>query len=236
MHQLVSDQHVTLLAAAASASAVSLQCGWTASTSSSSSSNSQRTPEQHDLSVNGVPAAVTVRLLSAEDAFLPVMNVVAQRCNTTAVQNSSPRAAAAAAARSRQPPQQCEPGAVNMQRTGLGACSCSCSQQQGNGTAVNPCEASQQQQSNSSRQPNSQQQQQQGSMLPELAAVTGNSDITAEPQLLLVYGPVLTLAGYPPFHTRAAEVQHMGPLTRASQQGIADAVAAYCKVLQRHGA
>jgi hypothetical protein len=130
----------------------------------------------------GPAAVVTVRLLSAEDAFLPVMDAVTQRCSAIAVQGGSPRAAATA-----QPQQQ-------------------------------------------------QQQQQHNSMLPELAAVTGSSDIATEPQLLLVFGPVLTLAGYPPYHTRAAEVQHMGPLAKACQQGVANAVAAYCKVLQRHGA
>jgi hypothetical protein len=126
-----------------------------------------------------------VRLLSAEDAFLPVMDAVTQRCSAFAVQGGSPRATGAALA---------------------------------------------------TAQPQQQQQQQNNSMLPELAAVTGSSDIAAEPQLLLVFGPVLTLAGYPPYHTRAAEVQHMGPLAKASQTGVANAVAAYCKVLQRHGA
>lgn len=74
-----------------------------------------------------------------------------------------------------------------------------------------------------------------GSMLPELAKLT-DPDILQEPQLLLVFGPVLTLAGYPPFHTRACEIQHMGSLDGACRPLLADAIASYCKVLQRHGA
>eukprot|EP00879_Flechtneria_rotunda_P024539 GHRR01026018.1.p1 GENE.GHRR01026018.1~~GHRR01026018.1.p1 ORF type:complete len:430 (+),score=146.75 GHRR01026018.1:878-2167(+) len=75
----------------------------------------------------------------------------------------------------------------------------------------------------------------QGSLLPELASIAG-LDILEEPQLLLVFGPVLTLAGFPPFHTRACEVQHLGPLAQANRQAVADAIIGYCKVLQRHGA
>lgn len=79
------------------------------------------------------------------------------------------------------------------------------------------------------------QQKQDGSILPELAELV-DQDILLEPQLLLVYGPVLSLAGYPPFHTRAAEVQYMGSLVNASRQLVANAIAGYCRVLQRHGA
>ncbi|KAF6260012.1 hypothetical protein COO60DRAFT_939387 [Scenedesmus sp. NREL 46B-D3] len=188
----------------------------------------------------GQAAVVTVRLLSAEDAFLPVMDAVAQRCSTFAVQGSSPRAAVAAAAAV-----NCQLQQEQQQHQGVtGACaelpasktgSCTCRQQRTNSTGGSPCTACEQKQVSSCKD-FQQQQQQQGSMLPELAAVTCSSDIAAEPQLLLVFGPVLTLAGYPPYHTRAAEVQYMGPLSKASQQAVTDAVAAYCSVLQRHGA
>jgi len=80
------------------------------------------------------------------------------------------------------------------------------------------------------------QQKQQRSMLPELAAAAAQQDLLLEPQLLLVFGPVLTLAGYPPFHTRVAEIQHMGPLASVRRSHIEAAVASYCQVLQRHGA
>lgn len=72
-------------------------------------------------------------------------------------------------------------------------------------------------------------------MLPELAAVAG-PELLKEPELLLVFGPVLTLAGYPPFHTRAAEVLHVGPLSSCRRQDVEAALASYCRVLQRHGA
>jgi hypothetical protein len=241
--------HVLLLA---------LQCGWTAPSTSSSQGataapaaaavgEASLAADSNPMSsiISGKPTAVTVRLLSAEDAFLPVMDAAAQRCIAFAVQGGSPRAAAAAtASKSRQQQQQCEAGALTQQPAVGASGSCTCSQQQAGSTPGIPCTSCQQLQQQqqqqkvdgcNSTQPNLPQKQQ-GSMLPELAAVTGSSDITEEPQLLLVYGPVLTLAGYPPFHMRSAEVQHMGPLTQANQRGVADAIAAYCKVLQRHGA
>lgn len=80
------------------------------------------------------------------------------------------------------------------------------------------------------------QQQQRPSMLQEMAAATGQDELLQEPQLLLVFGPVLTLAGYPPFHARVAEMQHLGRLAGVQRQLVEDAFASYCQVLQRHGA
>jgi hypothetical protein len=51
-----------------------------------------------------------------------------------------------------------------------------------------------------------------------------------------VFGPAASLAGFPPFHARAAEVAHLGPLAACSRRHVEAAVARYCRVLQRHGA
>jgi hypothetical protein len=80
------------------------------------------------------------------------------------------------------------------------------------------------------------QQQQQRGMLQEIAAATGQEDILQEPQLLLVFGSVLTLAGYPPYHARVAEVQHLGRLSGVRRGDVDAAFASFCRVLQRHGA
>lgn len=79
-------------------------------------------------------------------------------------------------------------------------------------------------------------QRQQRGMLQDIAAATGQEDILQEPQLLLVFGSVLTLAGYPPFHTRVAEVQHLGRLAGVQRGDVDAAFAGFCRVLQRHGA
>jgi hypothetical protein len=71
--------------------------------------------------------------------------------------------------------------------------------------------------------------------LPELLELA-DPDILHEPELLLVFGPAATLAGYPPFHSRGCEIHHLGSLAAAHRQGVFDALAKYCNVLQRHGA
>jgi hypothetical protein len=76
----------------------------------------------------------------------------------------------------------------------------------------------------------------QRNMLQELAAAAGAEDVLQEPQLLLVFGPVLTLAGYPPYHARVAEIQHLGQLVSVRRNDVDAAFAGYCQVLQRHGA
>jgi hypothetical protein len=72
-------------------------------------------------------------------------------------------------------------------------------------------------------------------LLPRLAAAAGPG-VLEEPQLLLVVGPVLSLAGYPPFHSRGAEIFHLGEAAAVTEQVVAAALARYCRVLQRHGA
>jgi hypothetical protein len=68
----------------------------------------------------------------------------------------------------------------------------------------------------------------------QLAAAAG-PEVLREPQLLLVYGPALTLAGYPPFHARACQIYHLGPAAAAAPGGVRGALARYARALQRHG-
>lgn len=68
----------------------------------------------------------------------------------------------------------------------------------------------------------------------DLAASAG-PEILREPELLLVFGPVLTLAGYPPFHARSCQIYHVGPARGATAHGVREALARYGRTLQRHG-
>ena len=74
------------------------------------------------------------------------------------------------------------------------------------------------------------------SVLHDMATAAGQQELLQEPQLLLVFGPVLTLAGYPPYHARVAEIHHMGRLAGVRRDHVDAAFASYCQVLQRHGA
>lgn len=72
-------------------------------------------------------------------------------------------------------------------------------------------------------------------LVSSMAEVSG-PDVLRDPQLILVFGPVLTLAGYPPFHTKTAEIYHMGPLAEATEQKLQQCISRYCKTSQRFGA
>ena len=54
-------------------------------------------------------------------------------------------------------------------------------------------------------------------------------------RLFQVYGPVPSLAGYPPFHTRACEIYHMGPLASATQAAFHGALSRFFRTEQRFG-
>ena len=41
------------------------------------------------------------------------------------------------------------------------------------------------------------------------------------------------LAGYPPFHTKTAEIYHMGSLAGATRAGLQRCIGRYCKTSQR---
>ncbi|GBF88906.1 hypothetical protein Rsub_01405 [Raphidocelis subcapitata] len=69
----------------------------------------------------------------------------------------------------------------------------------------------------------------------QLAAAAG-PEVLREPQLLLVYGPALTLAGYPAFHTRCAQIYHLGRASEARADGVRGALERHARALQRHGA
>jgi hypothetical protein len=66
-------------------------------------------------------------------------------------------------------------------------------------------------------------------------AQAAGPDVLHEPQLVLVFGPMLSLAGYPPLHTKTAEIYHAGWLAGASQAGLLRCIGRYCKTNQRFG-
>jgi predicted amidohydrolase len=67
-----------------------------------------------------------------------------------------------------------------------------------------------------------------------MAAAAGGA-VLLEPQLLLVLGPELSLAGFPFFQTGGAQVYHLGPSRGAGRAALAAALARYSAALQRHG-
>jgi hypothetical protein len=50
-----------------------------------------------------------------------------------------------------------------------------------------------------------------------------------------VFGRACTLAGFPPWPLRFAEIYHMGCLAEATPQGLLDALQRYCRTPQRFG-
>jgi hypothetical protein len=85
-------------------------------------------------------------------------------------------------------------------------------------------------------QPTSQQAELTFQQLASSMADASGPDVLRDPQLILVFGPVLTLAGYPPFHTKTAEIYHMGLLAEATEQKLQQCISRYCKTSQRFGA
>ncbi|MEW5300220.1 MAG: hypothetical protein WDW36_003165 [Sanguina aurantia] len=67
-----------------------------------------------------------------------------------------------------------------------------------------------------------------------LAATAGQS-ILDEPEVILVIGGEFTLDGYPPFHTRTAELQHLGPLAGLAESGFVAALRRHQHAKQRFG-
>ena len=68
-----------------------------------------------------------------------------------------------------------------------------------------------------------------------LASASGPAAL-AEPGVALVYGSAFTLAGYPPWALRSAEIYSMGRLGAADGRGVATALARYGETHQRFGA
>jgi hypothetical protein len=50
-----------------------------------------------------------------------------------------------------------------------------------------------------------------------------------------VFGPVLTMAGYPPWPLRFSEIYHMGRLAGMTRQALRQALRRYCRTSQRFG-
>lgn len=162
---------------------------------------------------------VTVHVLGADDAYPPLLALA--RGNGDAAAGGSPRAPTAAAAT---PFKQAsctlpQPNGQRQQQRGQQVC------------AAQPL----QEQLLSAEQAKPLQGQPGGSVYDELSDLLGPAAVHHAPQLLLVYGQVLSLAGYPPFHTRSAEIQWAGSCRQASSQGLAAALAMYSASLQRHG-
>ncbi|KAG2422628.1 hypothetical protein HXX76_010409 [Chlamydomonas incerta] len=61
------------------------------------------------------------------------------------------------------------------------------------------------------------------------------SEVLLQPELVLVVGPALTLAGYPPFQVAASEILHIGPATQLCQSKVDRALAKYLRTEQRFG-
>jgi len=71
----------------------------------------------------------------------------------------------------------------------------------------------------------------------ETALVTASGPAAlAEPGVALVYGSAFTLAGYPPWALRSAEIYSMGRLRDAEGRGVRGALARYGATVQRFGA
>ena len=68
-----------------------------------------------------------------------------------------------------------------------------------------------------------------------LATAAGPAALV-EPGVALVYGAAFTLAGYPPWALRSAEIYSMGRLGCAEGRGVAAALARYGATHQRFGA
>ena len=71
-------------------------------------------------------------------------------------------------------------------------------------------------------------------LFAEMAAAVGPG-VLVEPELLVVVGPVLCLAGYPPFHARSCEIFHLESAAEVDRGTLARVLGQYCRVLQRHG-
>lgn len=74
------------------------------------------------------------------------------------------------------------------------------------------------------------------SLMRQRLAGASSSLLLKEPQLILVFGPVLTLGGYPPLHTRNSEIFHMGLLHDTTAKTVSSAFQRYKRVHQRFGA
>lgn len=72
------------------------------------------------------------------------------------------------------------------------------------------------------------------SLMQGMASVSGDW-VMQPPQAILVFGRVLSLVGYPPFHTKNSEIFMMGPLERCGEEGVLSAIAKYCRTQQRFG-
>lgn len=71
-------------------------------------------------------------------------------------------------------------------------------------------------------------------LLHQMTAAGGPA-VAARPDLVMVAGPYLTLAGYPPYHVASAELYHLGPLKQVTMARIAAVIARFQRTSQRFG-
>jgi hypothetical protein len=60
-------------------------------------------------------------------------------------------------------------------------------------------------------------------------------DAAIDADLIIVFGPVLCLSGFPPWQTRFCEIEHLGILDAATSTAMHGALSRYKQVFQRFG-
>ncbi|KAG2494224.1 hypothetical protein HYH03_007580 [Edaphochlamys debaryana] len=68
----------------------------------------------------------------------------------------------------------------------------------------------------------------------QVAQLAGPRALT-EPELVLVVGPALTLAGYPPLAVAQSEILHLGPAAALGRQAVDGAMHKFLRTEQRFG-
>ncbi|GIL44987.1 hypothetical protein Vafri_2420 [Volvox africanus] len=68
----------------------------------------------------------------------------------------------------------------------------------------------------------------------QMAELAGPA-VLVQPELVLVVGPVLTLAGFPPLQVAASEILHLGPSRGLNRARVDAALAKFLRTEQRFG-
>ncbi|GLC33120.1 hypothetical protein PLESTB_000368300 [Pleodorina starrii] len=71
-------------------------------------------------------------------------------------------------------------------------------------------------------------------LLDQMAQLAGPA-VLVQPELVLVVGPLLTLAGFPPLQVAASEILHLGPASGLSRARVDAALAKFLRTEQRFG-
>lgn len=73
------------------------------------------------------------------------------------------------------------------------------------------------------------------SQLKDLIAAASGEDSILEPDIVLVVGPLFTLAGCPPWHLKESEIYHVGLMEGISSQTLDKFLARYQSTMPRFG-